>query len=317
MIGHTNSLLSVALTVGFWVLGMAVRPPDNLMAACVRLQSSVAHCDLAADGAPPESPHAELAPAKAVRRGVLAEAAATPKPGELLRDCASCAELVVVPAGEFDMGSGQTPYEKPQHHVTIANPFAVGRHEVTFAEWDACVAAGGCNYRPDDQGWGRGNRPVIDVSWDDAKVFARWQTQKTGQAYRLPSESEWEYVARAGTTSLYWWGREAGVGRANCEDCGGPSTGQTLPAGSFRPNAFGLYDTAGNAAEWVEDCWNDSYRGAPQDGSAWLTGQCRLRVLRGGSFANKANVVRSAARFRYDEDVRYYANGFRLVRDLK
>jgi formylglycine-generating enzyme required for sulfatase activity len=279
---RTESLLSVILTVGFGVFGTL--------------------------GA--------LVFADEPRRRGLAETIATPKPGELFRDCPDCTELVVVPAGDFEMGSGQTPYEKPQHRVTIAAPFAVGRREVTFAEWDVCVAGGGCNYRPDDQGWGRGNRPVIDVSWDDAKMFARWQTQRTRQTYRLPSEAEWEYVARAGTTSLYWWGREVSNGRANCEECGSPAIARTLPTGSFRPNAFGLFDTAGNAAEWVEDCWNDSYRGAPQDGSAWLTGQCRLRVLRGGSFANKANAVRSAARFRYDQDVRYYANGFRIVRDL-
>jgi formylglycine-generating enzyme required for sulfatase activity len=279
---RTKSLLSLTLTVAFGVFGTVLG----------------------------------LIPAEGLRRDVLAEATVIPKPGELFRDCPDCAELVVVPAGDFEMGSAQAPYEKPQHHVTIANPFAVGRREVTFAEWDICVAGGGCNYRPDDQGWGRGDRPVIDVSWDDAKMFARWQAQRTGQAYRLPSEAEWEYAARAGSASLYWWGREVGNGRANCEECGGPAAGRTLVTGSFRPNAFGLYDTAGNAAEWVEDCWNESYRGAPQDGSAWLTGQCRLRVLRGGSFANKANAVRPAARFRYDEDVRYYANGFRLVRDL-
>ncbi len=192
--------------------------------------------------------------------------------------------MIVVPAGEFEMGSNETHFEKPEHRVKIANPFAIGRYEVTFREWDLCVAAGACRYRPDDHGWGRDNRPAIDVSWDDAKTYVAWLAQTTGQKYRLPSEAEWEYAARAGTTTAYWWGRDAG---------------------------------AGNAAEWVEDCWNDSYRGAPKDGSAWTTGQCRLRVLRGGSFGNKANAIRSAARFRYDADVRYYANGFRVARDLQ
>jgi formylglycine-generating enzyme required for sulfatase activity len=238
------------------------------------------------------------------------------EPGELFRDCSDCAEMVVVPSGDFDMGSTESPYEKPIHHVTIAKSFAIGRREVTFAEWDACVAAGACKNRPEDRGWGRGDRPVIDVSWDDAKLFVKWMSQRTGKAYRLPSEAEWEYAARAGTASPFWWGRERGEGRANCEDCAAPIKGQTSPAGSFRPNSFGLYDTAGNAAEWVEDCWNDTYKGAPTNGSAWLAGQCTLRVLRGGSFSSKANMIRSAARFRYDEDVRYYANGFRLARDL-
>jgi formylglycine-generating enzyme required for sulfatase activity len=242
---------------------------------------------------------------------------AAPEPGEIFRDCPSCAEMVVVPAGEFRMGSADTVYEKPEHRVSIPNPFAIGRREVTFDEWDACVAAGACKYRPDDHGWGRGNRPVIDVSWDDAQLFLNWLSQQTGKRYRLPSEAEWEYSARAGTTTTFWWGRAADKGHANCEDCNAAPSRQTLPAGSYRPNGFGLFDVAGNAAEWVEDCWNDTYRNAPSNGSAWNTGTCRQRVLRGGSFAGKANLIRSAARFRYDQDVRYYANGFRVVRELK
>jgi formylglycine-generating enzyme required for sulfatase activity len=225
--------------------------------------------------------------------------------------------MIVVPAGEFEMGSNETHFERPAHRVKIANPFAIGRYEVTFREWDLCVAAGACRYRADDHGWGRDDRPVIDVSWEDAKTFVGWLAQKTGQKYRLPSEAEWEYAARAGTKTPYWWGREAGTGHANCDGCGRKSERKTLPAGSFPPNAFGLFDTAGNAAEWVEDCWNESYRGAPKDGSAWTTGQCQLRVLRGGSFGSKASAIRSAARFRYDTDVRYYANGFRVARDLR
>jgi formylglycine-generating enzyme required for sulfatase activity len=240
-----------------------------------------------------------------------------PEPGEIFRDCPDCSEMVVVPAGEFKMGSGETVYEKPEHRVVIANPFAIGRREITFEEWDLCVASGGCKYRPDDHGWGRGSRPVIDVSWDDAKAFVNWLSQKTQKGYRLPSEAEWEYAARAGTNSQFWWGRPPVAGNANCEDCSSTPPRRTLPTGSFRPNGFGLFDVAGNVAEWVEDCWNDSYRGAPMDGSAWTTGQCRQRGLRGGSFASKANVIRSAARFRYDQDVRYYANGFRVARDLR
>jgi formylglycine-generating enzyme required for sulfatase activity len=243
--------------------------------------------------------------------------AASHEPGEVFRDCADCEELVVVPPGEFDMGSADKPAEGPVRHVVIAKAFAIGRREVTFAEWDQCVAATSCKYNPSDQGWGRGDRPVINVSWDDAQEFIAWLSKKTGLSYRLPSEAEWEYAARAGTGTPYWWGKDIGVGRAKCEDCGGDPAWQTVPVGSFRPNAFGLYDTAGNAAEWVQDCWNASYRGAPRDSAAWSTGECTLRVLRGGSFANKATYLRSAARFRYDEDVRYYANGFRVVRDVK
>lgn len=236
--------------------------------------------------------------------------------GETFRDCADCPELVVVPEGEFDMGSSDSEYEKPVHRVVLARPFAIGRREVTFAEWDRCVAAGGCRHRPDDHGWGRDAQPVIDVSYDDAKAYLAWLAQTTGRGYRLPSEAEWEYAARAGSVTPHWWGRDVGPGRANCSTCATPAPRRTLPAGSFRPNAFGLYDTAGNAAEWVEDCWNETYRGAPRDGAAWTAGQCRQRVLRGGSFGSTPAAIRTAARFRYDKDVRYYANGFRIARDL-
>ena len=245
-----------------------------------------------------------------------ATASAIPDPGEIFRDCPDCPELVAIPTGEFKMGSEETPYEKPVHRVVIANSFALGRHEVTFDEWDLCVASSGCRFRPDDRGWGRGTRPVIDVSWDDAHEFAAWLSQKTGKKYRLPSEAEWEYSARAGTETPFWWGRSLVKGVANCEDCAEAPLRRTMPTQSFRPNGFGLFDVAGNVAEWVEDCWNDSYKGAPANGSAWTSGQCQQRSLRGGSFASKASLIRSPARFRYDQDVRYYANGFRVARDL-
>ena len=237
-------------------------------------------------------------------------------PGELFRDCSDCPELVVAPSGEFDMGSSAKPSEQPVHHVSIGKNFAIGRRDVTFAEWDRCVSQLGCKFSPPDQGWGRGDRPVTNVSWDDAEEFIAWLSKTTGKPYRLPTEAQWEYAARGGATTAYWWGKEVGVGHAQCAECGWSEKGKTVPSGSFRANAFGLYDTAGNAAEWVEDCWNPTYRGAPSDGSAWTNGDCSLRVLRGGSFADKALAVRSSARFRYDEDVRYYANGFRVARDL-
>lgn len=246
----------------------------------------------------------------------VATQSVAPEPGELFRDCPSCAEMVVVPSGDFEMGGKDAPFEGPTHKVTIGKSFAIGRRETTFAEWDACVADGGCKFKPDDRGWGRGNLPVIGVSWEDAKLFVAWLSQKTGRKYRLPSEAEWEFAARAGTTSKFWWGKDVGVSNANCDGCIDPPPHRSMAAGSFRPNGFGLYDTSGNAYEWVEDCWNDNYVKAPKDGSAWISGQCRQRVLRGGSFANKFNAATSAARFRYDIDVRYYANGFRVACDL-
>jgi len=208
-------------------------------------------------------------------------------------------------------------YAEPPHRVTIQHKFAIGRSEVTFEDWDRCADDGGCKTHPDDRGWGRGKRPVINVSWLDATAFASWLSKKTGQKYRLPSEAEWEYAARGGTKTTYWWGSDVGSGLANCQGC---STGQgpkTLPVDSFKPNAFGLYDTSGNVAEWVADCWHEDYHGAPTDGSAWTEAQCQLRVLRGGAYDSDAIYVSSASRFRYDYDVPYSANGFRLVRELR
>jgi formylglycine-generating enzyme required for sulfatase activity len=236
---------------------------------------------------------------------------------EAFRDCGECPSLVVMPAGSFEMGSSASEREKPMHRVSFARPFAIGQFEVTFDEWDRCVEERGCKRRPSDRGWGRGNRPAINVSWLDAKEYVAWLGKKTGHVYRLPSEAEWEYAARAGTATPYWWGGSPGTRQANCRECKTESAEQTLPIGSFGANPFGLFDTAGNAAEWVEDCWNESYRGAPTNGAAWVKGDCKMRVLRGGSFDSQAAQVQSSARFRYDADVPYSANGFRVVRELQ
>ena len=261
-------------------------------------------------------PPAPTASVTAAAEPTRATEASGNMPGETFRDCAECPEMIVIPAGEFKMGSNDAPMEKPVHRVAIGRPIAIGRREVTFAEWDQCAAAGACSYRPNDRGWGRGNRPVIDVSWDDAKTYLDWLSKKTGKQYRLPTETEWEYAARAGTKSRPIGGARCACGLANCRDCGGRTAERERRGRIFPANPFGLIDTAGNVAEWVEDCWKDSYRDAPTDGVAWTAGQCGLRVLRGGSFGNKATSVRSPARFRYDKDVRYLANGFRVARDL-
>ncbi|WP_420463598.1 formylglycine-generating enzyme family protein [Candidatus Palauibacter sp.] len=216
-------------------------------------------------------------------------------PGDVFSDCSGCPQMVVVPAGTFTMGSpaseeGRRDDEGPQHSVTIGAPFAVGVYEVTFAEWDACVRTGGCGgYAPADEGWGRGNRPVINVSWDNAQTYVSWLSQQTGQRYRLLSEAEWEYVARAGSrTARYWGESESGQCRyANGDDDYVSCTdghAYTAPVGSFAPNVFGLYDVIGNVLEWTQDCSNGSHAGAPTDGSAWQSGECGSRVLRGGSW---------------------------------
>jgi formylglycine-generating enzyme required for sulfatase activity len=237
--------------------------------------------------------------------------------------------MVVIPSGRFVMGSPASEkdrfvHEGPQHEVRIAKPFAVGRFEVTFDEWDACVAAGGCEHRPKDEGWGRGKRPVINVNWEDAQAYVAWLSKKTGHRYRLLSEAEWEYAARAGTTTPYPWGDARGGKRANFlpprrffsvrSESGNEQ--QTVPVGSFAPNAFGLYDTSGNVSEWVQDCWNGSYKGAPADGSAWEAGDCSQRVVRGGAHSHDPMHGRAAARMGFESGFRSKYKGFRVARTL-
>lgn len=243
--------------------------------------------------------------------------------GRTFRDCEVCPEMVVVPAGSFMMGSpasekGRSDYEGPLHRVTIPAPFAVGKYEVTFAEWDACEAAGGCSgFVPSDWGWGRGNRPVINVSWRDAEAYARWLSQRTGERYRLLSEAEWEYAARAGSQTRYAWGDDMGRGQANCKGCGSRwSETSTAPVGSFSPNAYGLHDMHGNVREWVRDCWNEDYAGAPADGTAWLQGDCERRGVRDGSWSHHPAVLRSAVRYWYKIDSPSPTLGFRVVRPI-
>ena len=227
-------------------------------------------------------------------------------------------EMVEIPGGTFRMGDlsgGGDDDERPVHSVTVPS-FWMGKHEVTFSQWDACVADGGCSRRPDDRGWGRGNRPVINVSWDDIQEFIAWLNGRTGGGYRLPTESEWEYAARAGSESKYSWGDEIGDSRANCDGCGSRwDDRRTAPVGSFPANAWGLHDVHGNVYEWVEDCWNDNYEGAPGDGSAWLSGDCSRRVVRGGSWYYLPRYLRSSNRFRFNRSFRNFGLGFRLARD--
>jgi len=201
--------------------------------------------------------------------------------------------------------------------VRIARAFAVGRYEVTFAEWDACVAAGGCRHKPDDRGWGRGRQPVIEVSWDDAREYAAWLAKATGAHYRLLSEAEWEYAARGGKQTAYPWGDQPDINRANLWKSGSRWSGkQTAPVGSFAPNAFGLHDMIGNVREWVEDCPHANYNGAPTDGSVGQGGDCGRRVVRGGSTNEAPEIARAASRDEGDSVVRSAHTGFRLARTL-
>jgi len=278
----------------------------------------------------------------------------TPKPGESSKDCDVCPEMVTVPAGTFQMGSpsyeeGRNEVEGPVHQVTIPRDFAVGKYEVTKAEYAAFVSAtgyaGGSSCRTDEGGkWedrsGRSWRdpgfrqserdPAVCISWDDARAYTEWLTRQTGKAYRLLSEAEWEYAARAGTTTARSWGSDSAsaCGYANVHDSTSKSVNgftwenhacddgvaQTAAAGSYQANAFGLHDMLGNVWEWTADCWNDSYAGAPSDGSAWTGGNCEKRVLRGGSWVSEPRDVRSAYRIRLGSGGRSNGLGFRVAR---
>ena len=240
-------------------------------------------------------------------------------------------EMVDIPGRTFRMGdlSGEgDDDERPVHTVTVP-AFRMGKNEVTFVQWDACVADGGCGgYRPDDEGWGQGNRPVINVSWDDAQLFIDWLNDKTDGNVRLPTEAEWEYAARAGSTTIYHFGNaESQLCRyANHADsstdysninkaCSDGVGKRTVAVGRYRPNSYGLYDMHGNVWEWVEDCWNNSYVGAPSDGRAWMSGDCGQHTLRGGSWYNGPRALHSATRTKRTLASRHSHLGFRLAQD--
>jgi formylglycine-generating enzyme required for sulfatase activity len=246
------------------------------------------------------------------------------KPKDRFKECTDCPEMVVVPADSFMMGSlegqgGQD--EHAQHTVVIAKPFAVSKYDVTFDEWDACWTQGGCSHAG-DSGFGRGQQPVINVSWEEAKEeYVAWLSKITGKTYQLLSEVEYEYAARAGTKTNYPWGdaiKLNGTAMANCDGCGSKwDHVQTAPVGKFPPNKFGLYDMVGNVFEWTEDCWHETYDGAPVDSSAWTTGgDCSRRVVRGGSWDASPTSLRSAYRDGWNSGDRGLSVGIRVAREL-
>jgi formylglycine-generating enzyme required for sulfatase activity len=257
---------------------------------------------------------------------------AAPVPLQVFRDIDApwCPEMVVIPAGRFLMGSppaeeGRDDDEGPQHFVTITKPFALGRYPVTFAEYDE-FAATTMREPPSDDGWGRGRRPAIMVSWDDAQAYVAWLSGQTGETYRLPSEAEWEYACRAGTTTPFHVGATISTERANYNGTHmtygsgeqGIYRGQTLPVGAFPANAFGLCDMHGTVWEWCADGWHENYVGAPADGSAWLEGGKQdKRVARGGSWFEWPGALRSADRMEGEPGGRYVDNGFRVAKTLR
>jgi formylglycine-generating enzyme required for sulfatase activity len=256
------------------------------------------------------------------------------------RPTVDCPEMVVIPSGSFVMGSTQTEQsrfdalpkrmgdndiqnheagglsnEGPQHKVVIAKSFAVSKFDVTFLEWDACSAVGGCRQRSYN-GVGRDTKPIVTVSWDDAQEYVAWLSNMTGRSYRLLTEAEWEYAARAGTMTVYYWGDEIGKGNANCMGCDSEAIKQTSPVGSFPANPFGLYDMLGNVWQWVEDCYSANYDQAPTDGSASTGQDCTYRVARGGSWNLGPEYARSAIRFRFPANYQALNRGFRVARTL-
>jgi formylglycine-generating enzyme required for sulfatase activity len=295
-------------------------PPALARVEEARRARDAAQAALAA--ARPAAPPAGGSPQARPAVGVFPQAPTERAPGTRFRDCAECPEMVVIPAGTFTMGSpaseaGRSSDEGPQQTIRIPRSIAVGRFEVTFAEWDACVAGGGCGgHRPNDQGWGRGNRPAINVSWQDAQAYVLWLNQRVpGAGYRLLTEAEWEYAARAGTTTAYPWGSSIGSGNANGRDSGSQWSGrQTGPVGSFAANAFGLHDMHGNVWEWTQDCFRGDLNGQPSDGSAFTSGSCGIHVLRGGSWNNSPQGLRSANRDWDAPGNRNIIIGFRVAR---
>lgn len=258
---------------------------------------------------------AAAAPAPTVGKPALAKGRSWQ---DALSDGSRGPRLIEIAATGFAMGSSANSLdfdERPRHEVKLRG-FAVSQREITFEEYDAFARATGRRL-PDDKGWGRGRQPVINVNWEEAVAYTRWLSEQTGHRYRLPTEAEWEYVAGGFAGTLYWWGNVPGEGRANCFNCGSEWDAKSpAPAGSFAANPLGVSDTAGNVAEWVQDCYHAGYDGAPGDGSAWVDVGCARRVVRGGGFNSPASTLRTAKRDQQPANVRTDDVGFRVVREL-
>ena len=218
-------------------------------------------------------------------------------------------EMSALRGGSFAMGGNEEISEKPVHQVTI-KPFTISKFPVSVREWNDCAAAKACGFVAS----GKDDAPITNVSWSDAKQYVAWLAEATRKAYRLPTEAEWEYAARGGTQTKYWWGDQFQSGMANCKNCTDiAATEQPTKVGSFKPNPFGLYDMGGGVDQWVEDCWHKNYHGAPADGSAWVESECASHVIRSGSWKNDARYARPSNRDSYDTNVRYPTHGFRVA----
>jgi len=263
-----------------------------------------------APGGTPKEGLSTPAPAKAPVEAPKESASPTPAAAPIALQLIP--EMASIPGGTFAMGSDDDPSEKPIHHVTI-KPFAISKFPVTVREWNACVAAKGCTYVP----IGKDDAAVANLSWADAQQFVEWLSNVTQKPFRLPSEAEWEYAARGGTRTKFWWGDQLQADMANCKGCNEPyDTSKPQKVGSFKPNPFGLYDMGGNIDQWVADCWHKNYQGAPSDGSAWVDNNYLSHVIRSGSWKNDPSYVRPSSRDHYDTSVRYPTHGLRVARSL-
>ena len=282
-------------------------PPRLLFCPRLLQRASAPPSPSAIPVSPPASPGASpVAPAPSVTDAPPAQASAVPiAPAGV----PTLPAMVSIPGGTFAMGSNDDLSEKPIHRVTI-KPFALSKFPITVREWNECVAAKACSYVVT----GKDDAPATNLSWDDAQEFVSWLSRTTQKKFRLPTEAEWEYAARAGTQTKFWWGDQFQPNMANCRGCGTAyDPAQPLNVGSFKPNPFGLHDMGGNVDQWVEDCWHKDYQGAPIDGSAWIDRNCSSRVIRSGSWKSDTNYMRPANRDRYDTGVRYPTHGFRIA----
>jgi formylglycine-generating enzyme required for sulfatase activity/class 3 adenylate cyclase len=273
-------------------------------AATVGQSAGTTHPVAPRAAAQPPQDQSAAAAAPATKQAAL-QGVPSPQPSPAVRE----PDMNLLRGGTLMMGSNEDITEKPVHLVTV-KPFAMSRYPVSVREWNECAAAKACAFMAS----GKDDAPVANVSWTDAKQFVAWLSSATHKDYRLPSEAEWEYAARAGTQSRFWWGDELQPGMANCRNCTDIATAeQPVKVGSFKPNPFGLYDMGGSVDQWVEDCWHKSYHGAPADGSAWAEGDCASHVIRSGSWKNDQRYVRPANRDSYDTNVRYPTHGFRVA----
>ncbi|MEO7497754.1 MAG: formylglycine-generating enzyme family protein [Massilia sp.] len=312
--------------------------PKGRFAALAQARIERLHSGAKGGGAPEATAAAEAKPATPAKQAP----AAKPKPPALvkarpqeedtarveapaagqvmlaeLKDCPVCPALIALRAGSFMMGSNASdPSERPAHRVALAVPFAIGKYEVTMEQWKACADAGACQRTSLGANY-RAAAPMRDVSWDDVQQYVKWLDATSGKSYRLPTEAEWEYAARGGTATPYWWGEKLIAGKANCKDCGEPwRSDGPADVGSFGANPYGLYDINGGVWEWVSDCWHPSFKNAPANGSAWDEPNCSVRVIRGGSWREDASYMLSSTRFKYDASVRNAQNGFRVARSV-